>query len=126
MFSSRKQSDMEVIVGPESGIKGEITSKGTVRVDGTFDGNVVAECVIIGETGAICGDIVVKTCIIGGKLTGNVRASEGVEVRHRGEICGDIYAQRLVMAEGAKFDGHSYMQRTKEIGYVAQEATLEM
>lgn len=122
----KKQPDMEVIVGPESGIRGEITSKGTVRVDGTFEGNVVAECVIIGETGAIGGDITVKTCIIGGKLTGNIHASEGVEIRHRGEICGDIYALRLVMAEGAQFDGHSYMQRPKEIGYMAQEVTLEM
>jgi len=87
---------------------------------------VVAECVIIGETGTICGDIAVKTCIIGGKLNGNVRASEGVEVRQRGEICGDIYAQRFIMAEGAKFDGHSYMQKPREIEYMAQEATLEM
>ncbi len=125
MFS-RKQPDMEVIIGPESGIKGEITSKGTVRIDGTFEGNVTSECVIVGETGALTGDIAVKTCIIGGKLTGNIRASEGVEIRHRGEICGDIYAQKLIMAEGAQFDGHSYMQRPREIEYRSQEASLEL
>ncbi len=125
MFS-RKESEMEVIVGPQSGIKGEITSKGTVRIDGTFEGNVVAECVIIGETGTICGDITVKTCIIGGKLTGNAHASEGAEIRHRGVICGDIYAQRLVIAEGAQFDGRSYMQRPKELEYRGQEPSLEM
>ncbi len=122
----RKEPEMEVIVGPQSGIRGEITSKGTVRVDGKFEGNVAAECVIIGETGAIYGDITVKTCIIGGKLTGNIRASEGVEIRNRGEICGDIYALRLVIAEGAKFDGHSYMQRPQELEYIGQEPSLEM
>lgn len=125
MFS-RKESEMEVIVGPQSGIKGEITSKGTVRIDGTFEGNVVAECVIIGETGAIYGDITVRTCIIGGKLTGNIHASEGAEIRHRGQICGDIYALRLVIAEGAQFDGRSYRQRPREIEYRGQEASLEM
>ncbi|NJD91228.1 MAG: polymer-forming cytoskeletal protein [Geobacter sp.] len=111
----RKEPDMEVIIGPQSGVKGEITSKGTVRVDGRFEGNVAAECFIIGESGAVTGDIIVKSCIIGGKLIGNIRASGCVEIRHSGEICGDIYATRISMAEGAKFDGRSYMQRPREL-----------
>jgi cytoskeletal protein CcmA (bactofilin family) len=111
----RKGPDMEVIIGPESAVKGEITSKGTVRIDGHFEGNVSAECFIVGESGAMTGDIIVKSCIVGGRLTGNVRASGCVEIRPSGEICGDIYAARIAMAEGAKFDGRSYMQRPKEL-----------
>jgi cytoskeletal protein CcmA (bactofilin family) len=121
----KKEPDMEVIIGPQSGVKGEISSKGTVRVDGTFEGNVTAECFIIGESGAVIGDVTVKSCIIGGKITGNIRASGCVEIRHNGEICGDIYAVRISMAEGAKFDGHSYMQRPREIEFRELEAQPE-
>lgn len=122
----KKEPDMEVIIGQKSGVKGEINSNGTVRVDGTFEGNVVSESFIIGESGVVIGDISVKSCIIAGKMTGNIRASECVEVRHTGEISGDIYSARIVMAEGAKFDGHSYMQRPREIEYQGQEVFLEL
>lgn len=113
----KKDPDMEVIIGPESGIRGEISSRGTVRVDGSFEGNISAECLILGESGMITGDVIVSGCIIGGRMNGNIKAAECAEIRNTGEICGDIYAARLVMAEGAKFDGRSYMQRSKELEY---------
>lgn len=125
----KKQPDMEVIIGPDSGIKGEINSKGTVRIDGTFEGNINAECVIIGETGAMNGDVSAKGCILGGRIIGNIHASESVEIRPKGEIRGDIYATRLIMAEGARFDGRSYMQRPQgqgELEYVPQEEPLKI
>jgi len=50
MFSS-KQPKLEVIIGQESAIKGDIASKGTVRIDGGLEGNITADCVIIGEKG---------------------------------------------------------------------------
>lgn len=121
----KKEPDMEVVIGPQSGVKGEITSKGTVRIDGSFEGNVTAESFIIGESGAVIGDVSVKKCIIGGMITGNIRASECVEIRQSGKICGDIYAVRITMAEGAKFDGHSYMQRPREIEFREFEALSE-
>jgi cytoskeletal protein CcmA (bactofilin family) len=121
----KKQPHLEIIIGPESVVTGEMTSKGTVRIDGRFEGNVSAECVIIGDTGAMIGDINGKALIIGGKITGNLRASEGVEIQPRGEVCGDIYAVRIVMAEGARFDGHSYMQRVQELEYKPGEPALE-
>lgn len=117
----KKEPDMEVIIGHKSGVKGEISSSGTVRVDGSFEGNIVAESLIIGESGCVIGDITVKSGIIGGKMTGNIRANDCVEVRHSGVVYGDIYSVRIVMAEGAKFDGHSYMQRPREIEYQQQE-----
>ncbi len=121
----KKEPDMEVIIGQKSGVRGEISSKGTVRIDGTFEGNIVSENFIIGESGSVTGDVTVKTCIIGGRITGNIKAAECVEIRHSGEICGDIYAARTIIAEGAKFDGHSYMQRPREIEYQEQQVALE-
>src|SRR6266571_116159 len=85
MFS-KKQQRLETIIGPESNIKGELSSKGTLRVDGTLDGNISADWVILGETGVVNGDVAATGVIIGGRIKGNIRASEMVEIRTKGEV----------------------------------------
>ncbi len=122
MFS-RKHPKLEVVIGPDSVFKGELTSQGTVRVDGRFEGNIAADCVIIGETGAVLGDVASKALIAGGKLNGNVRSSDTVEIQPKGEVYGDITATRLSIAEGAVFEGRSSMQKNREIEYKPAEAT---
>lgn len=120
MFSA-KQQKLEVIIGPESAIRGDLTSKGTVRVDGGIEGNLTADCVIIGEKGLVTGDVVVRQMIVGGRVVGQVRAAEGVEIQRTGDVCGDISATRLTIADGAQFDGRSTMKRSKELTYNGHE-----
>jgi len=120
MFFS-KQPSLEVIIGAESSIRGDISSKGTVRIDGGVEGSVTADCVIIGEKGVVTGDASVRQILVGGWIVGNIRAAEGVDIQRTGDVCGDITSTRLSIAEGGKFDGRSTMQRTKEIPYKGEE-----
>ena len=122
MFGN-KHPKLEVVIGAESTFKGELTSKGTIRIDGTFEGNISADCVILGESGSITGDLQVNALIAGGKLRGNVRASDHVEIQSKGEVYGDIYTVRLSIAEGAVFEGRSSMQKNREIEYRPAEAS---
>jgi cytoskeletal protein CcmA (bactofilin family) len=114
---------LDVVIGSESVFKGELSSKGTVRIDGRFEGNINADYLIIGETGIILGDISSKTLIAGGKITGNVRATDSVEIQPKGEIYGDISTTKLSVAEGAVFEGRSSMQKNREIEYKPASAT---
>ena len=124
MFSSKKHTKLEVVIGSESVFRGELTSKGTVRIDGGFEGNISADCTIIGESGRVNGDITGKEVIIGGRITGNVRVTESVEIQPKGEVYGDIYTSRLTMAEGGVFEGRSCMQKTShEIEYIPAEVS---
>lgn len=117
MFSSRKHPKLEVVIGSETVIKGEIISKGTVRIDGRFEGTLSADCVIIGEGGNILGDVTAKTMIAAGRLIGNVHATESVEIQPKGEVTGDIYSHKLSVAEGGVFEGRSCMQKSRELEY---------
>jgi len=116
-----KQPKLEIIIGPESLIKGEISSKGTVRIDGWLEGNISADSVIIGKTGTINGDANVRLMVVGGRIIGNIRAAEAVDIQNTGDVCGDITAARLSIADGGKFDGRSTMQRTRELSYQSPE-----
>lgn len=117
MFSSKKHPKLEVIIGSETVIKGEIVSKGTVRIDGRFEGNLSADCVIIGEGGNILGDVTAKSMLAAGRLTGNVHSTDNVEIQPKGEIFGDIYTLKLSVAEGGVFEGRSCMQKNRELEY---------
>lgn len=121
MFSSKKHPKLEVIAGCDTVIKGEVVSKGTVRIDGRFEGALSAESVIIGEGAYFIGDITSKSLIAAGRITGNVHSAESVEILPRGEVCGDIYTSRLTVAEGGVFEGRSYMQKKRELEYKPEE-----
>lgn len=116
MFS-KNQAKLDTIVGPESILKGDIASKGTVKVDGIVEGNVGADCLIIGEKGKLTGDVTVREIVVGGRVAGNIHASDSVDIQRKGEVCGDIFAARLTIAEGGHFDGRSTMQLQKKIPY---------
>ena len=117
MFSSRKHAKLEVIVGNETIIKGEIISKGAVRIDGRFEGSIAADSVIVGQGANILGDITSRSLLAAGKVTGNVHSTESVEIQPNGEIYGDIYTSRLTVADGGIFEGRSYMQKSRELEY---------
>ena len=119
-----KHPKLEVVIGSESVFRGELTSKGTIRIDGTFEGNISADCVVLGESGSITGDLQVKVLIAGGKLRGNVRAADHVEIQAKGEVYGDIYTVRFSVAEGAVFEGRSSMQKNRELEYRTAEVTV--
>ncbi len=116
MFSKR-QAKLDTIVGPDTILKGDITSKGTVKVDGIIEGNVTSDCLIIGEAGSLSGNVTVREIVVGGKVIGNIHAADGVDIQRKGEVCGDIFAARLTIAEGGHFDGRSTMQHQKKIPY---------
>jgi cytoskeletal protein CcmA (bactofilin family) len=123
MFS-KKQPRLDTIVGPESILKGDLTSKGTVKVDGQVEGDVAADCLIIGEAGKLTGDVTVREIIVGGRIVGTIHATDGVDILRKGEVCGDIFAARLTIAEGGHFDGRSTMQHQKKISYIGDSFTV--
>jgi len=110
-----KVGKVDTLVGQDAEIKGTISSKGTVRIDGTLDGGVTnAEAVVVGEDGKVKGDINAQTVVVGGKITGNVIASASIEMLPHSEVKGDISAPQLYIAEGAIFEGNCAMSKRQE------------
>lgn len=112
MFSKNTEK-LESFIGANSVFKGNIETKGTLRIDGTMEGNVNADWVILGEKASLKGDIKARGIIVGGRAEGNLIAEEIVEIKAKGQIVGDISTNKLTIVEGGIFDGRSSMQKDK-------------
>ncbi|HEY3276438.1 MAG TPA: polymer-forming cytoskeletal protein [Syntrophorhabdaceae bacterium] len=115
MIFRKKEPSLEVIVGAESGIKGDLTTKGAVKFDGVIDGCIRADWLIVGETGMIRGDVSARGTIVYGKIEGNIESSEITEIKAKAVVEGDIRTAKLVVSEGAIFEGRSHMQKLNQI-----------
>jgi len=105
---------LESLIGHNSIFKGQLDTKDTVRVDGNVEGNISADWVIIGEKAQVKGDITARGIVVGGSVEGNLRARETVELRNKCRLSGEIVTAKLMICEGAVFDGRSSMQQEDE------------
>ena len=110
MFTKNTEK-LESLIGANSNFKGDINTKGTLRVDGTMEGNVNADWVILGEKACMKGDVTARGIIVGGRVDGNLRAKEIVEIKSKGQVSGDISTNKLTIIEGGMFDGRSSMHK---------------
>jgi cytoskeletal protein CcmA (bactofilin family) len=100
---------VETVIGQNAVIEGIIKTDKAIRIDGTINGNIIANGVIIGETAEITGDIETKIILISGLVKGNINASETIEILQQAKVFGDIKTNLLTIAEGAHFYGKSSM-----------------
>lgn len=103
------------LISPGVEIKGDISTSGSVRVDGKVTGNIKADGVItIGERGEVKGDLKAASIIIGGTVTGTIYAQERLQLESQAQVEGDLFASKLIVEEGARFVGKSSMNQAKD------------
>lgn len=103
---------IETLVGKNCEIRGNISSKGTIRIDGHIEGNISSESgVIIGDNAVVKGDVEAEHVIIAGHVSGDVIAKTKIEILPTGRLYGDIKTPRLMIAEGVIFEGNCEMEK---------------
>jgi cytoskeletal protein CcmA (bactofilin family) len=122
----RNTEKLESLVGAESTFKGDIATTGTIRIDGTVEGNVEADWVVLGEKALIKGDVSARGVVVGGRVEGNLRVREICEIKNKGELYGEIVTAKLTVAEGGVFDGRSTMRKeeAKVVDLFVKEKTV--
>jgi cytoskeletal protein CcmA (bactofilin family) len=105
--------ESNVNIGKSVVIKGELTGSEDLTIEGNVEGTIqLREHVLtIGANGRIKAQVFAKAVIVLGEVTGNVTASEKVDIRDNGSVDGDIVSPRVAIAEGAHFRGSVDMQR---------------
>ena len=110
MADKKLGNDDLSLVGAGTLIEGKIKTDGSIRVDGTLIGEIVAKAsAAIGLTGAVEGGVMAKNVTIAGKVKGTVTATEKLTLEGKSITRGDIRASKLIVDEGATFDGQCAM-----------------
>lgn len=123
MFNKNTEK-LESLIGANSTFKGDIDTKGTLRVDGIVVGNIDADWVVLGEKSQVKGDITVRGIVVGGRVDGNIKAKELVEIKNKGQIFGELVTGKLVVVEGGVLDGRSRMHH-EESGKIIEFQSLD-
>ena len=102
-----------VNIGKSVVIKGELNGSEDLTIEGQVEGKIELRqnVLTIGPNGRIKAQVFAKAVIILGEVTGNVTATEKVDIRDNGSVDGDIASPRVAIAEGAHFRGAIDMQR---------------
>jgi cytoskeletal protein CcmA (bactofilin family) len=94
-------------VGKAVRIVGQIFSREDLYVDGEIEGTVEAleHKLTIGPHGTVHAGIKAREVVALGSITGNVEASEKIEIHKEAKLVGDIRTSRIIIEDGAYFKG---------------------
>jgi cytoskeletal protein CcmA (bactofilin family) len=97
-------------LGSGTVVDGTIKSTNSVRVDGKIKGKLICKNTLtIGVNGEIEGDVEAKNAIVGGKIKGKIKVTEKLVLEAKSVLIGDLKASKLLIDEGAVFEGTSDM-----------------
>jgi len=102
-------------LGASLEIKGKISGEEDLQIDGKVEGSVAlnGQRLTVGRSGQINSEVWAREVVVYGQLTGNVHASDRVEIKKDGSLTGDIMTARISIEDGAYFKGRIEIERTK-------------
>ena len=96
-------------------VKGDLKSDRGFRIDGTIEGSVESNgAIVIGESGAVDGDVRGGDVIVVGRVEGNILARGHLDIRSTGKVVGDVKAASFRIETGGVFLGTSRMGEEPE------------
>lgn len=102
------------VIGSSIVIDGEISGDEDLVIQGTVKGKIsLRESLFVEGSGVVEADIETQNVEIAGRVTGNIQATDKVELKADCRVVGDVKAPRILIADGASFKGNVDMD-TKE------------
>jgi cytoskeletal protein CcmA (bactofilin family) len=113
-------------IGKGTVVEGNVSTESSIRVDGKIKGSLTCKNTLtIGENGEIEGDVKAVNAIIGGRVKGKVIIQEKLVLESKSSLNGELKAKKLIIDEGATFDGTSNMVMEKPSSQPVQETFIK-
>lgn len=103
-------------IGQAVKVEGRIVSSQDIRVDGNVQGSIEVgqHELVLGAGSDVKADIHARSVLVGGKLEGDVTASERIQVQSTGVLIGDVAAPRLIVQDGGLVRGKADIAGTRQ------------
>ena len=104
-------------VGSSLEIRGNITGKEDLQIDGKVDGPISLEgqTLTVGRTGRVSSNVTAQEVVVYGIITGNLVARDRVEIKKGASVTGDIATARIGIEDGAHFKGRIEIDRARPL-----------
>jgi cytoskeletal protein CcmA (bactofilin family) len=109
------------VIGPTLVFRGELSADEDLVIEGTIEGKIAHhdKNLTIGKQGRVTADIHASAVIVEGELNGDIHSDGLVSLAQKSTVNGNIYCARLVMQEGARFNGSVEMVVPSPVRVVA-------
>jgi cytoskeletal protein CcmA (bactofilin family) len=94
------------IIGEDLTIRGNVTSKGEVQVDGEIEGDIRCGSLLLGDRSRVTGGVAAEDIVVRGHLVGSIRGLR-ITLQAQSHVEGDIFHESLAVEQGAYFEGKS-------------------
>lgn len=113
-------------LGPSIEIKGKISGNEDLHIDGKVEGPVSlgGHRLTVGRSGEVTAEVAAREIIVYGKINGNVRGGERIEIKRDGSVIGDLTTARIVIEDGAYFKGRIEIARGNKQAEPAVESLV--
>ena len=100
-------------IGKNLLVKGQIGGSEDLYIDGEVEGSVELKehSITVGPNGRVNANLYAKDIVVLGKVKGNIRVTDRLEIRKTGSLVGDIITTRVVIEDGAYFKGSIDIQK---------------
>jgi cytoskeletal protein CcmA (bactofilin family) len=114
-------------IGKSVVIKGELSGSEDLYIDGQVEGSIELKGnrLMVGPNGRVKANVNARSAIIQGKMEGNIRASDRVDLKQSAVVTGDIATQRISIEDGAYFRGGVDIQKEAPRQETRPEAKTE-
>jgi len=115
-FSSRPATPAArslACIGASLEIKGRISGEEDLQIDGKVEGpiSIRGHRLTVGRSGQVTSEVSARELVVYGKVSGNVNATDRVEIKKDGAVTGDIQTTRISIEDGAIFKGRIEIDR---------------
>jgi cytoskeletal protein CcmA (bactofilin family) len=110
MSNEKTTGNGTTLISAGTTLKGDISSNSDLRIDGTIIGNVTSSSkIVIGASGTVEGDITGNQADIVGKVSGNIKTKDLLQLRGDCVVKGNVHAGKLQVEPTAIFNGQCHM-----------------
>lgn len=108
--SNQQKQGIQSLIGTGTVIQGNISFSGGLRIDGTVNGNIMADAsthsmLVVSENARITGEVRAAHLVVNGAITGPVFASQLLELQPKARVNGDVVYNAIEMHHGAVVAG---------------------
>ncbi len=107
----------ETIIGPNTSFDGHLKCDGSVRIDGVCEGGVIETVgnVVVSPDAMVAADIIARNVSVSGAVTGEIKASNRLEILSTGRVWGDVEVGSFLLDEDGYFRGELVMKEEPEV-----------